>query len=82
MKNLLDFTNEEKGFESFTVNKENVKHNIGKRICYVDHIDSRGQYYVRYGTLHSTRYSTLYLDDMNREVDIRNIKEAGIETTK
>jgi hypothetical protein len=80
MKKLLDFENDEKGYKPFVVNKENVRANIGKRICYVDYIDpDRGAYFVRYGTIHSIRYSRLFLDNMNKEVDVRFIKEAGIE---
>lgn len=77
---LLDFENQEKGYEKFIVNKENVRANIGKWICYVDYIEPyRDSYFVRYGQIHSIRYSKLYLDDMNKEVDIRDIKEAGIK---
>ena len=35
--------------------------------------------FVRFGTIHSVRYSRLFLNDMNKEVDIRDIKEAGIK---
>jgi hypothetical protein len=80
--NLLDFENEkyEKGLKPFKVTKENIRANIGKRICYVDYVEPyRGTYFVRYGTIHSIRYSRLFLDDMVREVDIRKIIEAGIE---
>ena len=80
MSNLLDFDKQEKGYKPFKVNKDNVRSNVGKRICYVDYVEpNRGTYFVRYGVLHSIRYSRLFLDDMNKEIDIRNIKEAGIE---
>ena len=80
MSNLLDFNKHEKGYKPFKVNRDNVIANVGKRICYVDYVEpNRGTYFVRYGVLHSIRYSRLFLDDMNKEIDIRNIKEAGIE---
>jgi len=80
MGKYLDFEKEEKGYRPFVVNKDNVRANIGNRICYVDFVEPyRGTYFVRYGTIHSIRYSRLFLDDMNKEVDIRNIKEAGIQ---
>lgn len=80
MGKYLDFEKDEKGYKPFVVNKANVRANIGKRICYVDFVDPyRGTYFVRYGTIHSIRYSSLFLDDMNKEVDIRDIKEAGIK---
>lgn len=79
MSQYLDFENEEKGFKPFSVSKESVKANIGKHICYVDYVEPhRGTYFVRYGVIHSIRYSQLFLDDMSRQVDIRDIKEAGI----
>jgi len=79
MGKYLDFENQEKGFKPFVVNKENIKANIGKQICYVDYVEPyRGTYFVRYGVIHSIRYSQLILDDMSKQVDIRNIKEAGI----
>jgi hypothetical protein len=80
MGKYLDFENDEKGYQPFVITRDNIRKNIGKRICYIDYVDPhRGTYYVRYGTIHSVHYSCLYLDDMNREVDIRNIKEAGIK---
>ena len=80
MIKYLDFEREEKGYKPFVVNKDNVRANIGKRICYVDHVEPyRGTYFVKYGIIHSIRYSRLFLDDMDREVDIRDIKEAGIQ---
>lgn len=82
MEKLIDFENEYTGYKRFHVNRENIKANLGKRIVYVDRIDNRGQYFIRGGTIHSIRYSCLYLDDMNREVDIRSIREAGIELTE
>lgn len=80
MGKYLDFENEEKGYKPFTLTKENIRANIGKTICYVDYVEPyRGAYFVRYGTIHSIRYSRLFLDDMNKEVDVRDIKECGIK---
>ena len=80
MKKLLDFEKEEKGYKKFEITRENIKKNIGKKICYVDYIEpNRGSYFVRYGVIHSIRYSRLFLNDMDKEVDVRNIKEAGIK---
>jgi hypothetical protein len=83
MKGYLNFDKEEKGYEPFLLTKENVKKHIGRRICYVDYVEPyRGTYFVRYGTISSIRYSKIYFDDGNSEVDIRNIKEAGIQILK
>jgi len=80
MENLLNFEKREVGYKPFYASRENLKKNIGKKICYVDFIEPyRGTYFVRYGVIHSVRYSILYLNDMSKLVDIRNIKEAGIE---
>jgi len=77
---LLNFEKEEKGFKKFYPTRENIKANIGKIICYVDRVDPyRGYFSVQYGIIHSIRYSTLYLNDMDKEVDIRDIKDCGIE---
>ncbi|QHB38621.1 hypothetical protein filifjonk91_gp004 [Flavobacterium phage vB_FspS_filifjonk9-1] len=77
---LLNFEKEEQGFTKFYATRENIKANIGKRICYVDRVDPhRGYFSVQYGIIHSIRYSTLYLNDMDKEVDIRDIKDCGIE---
>lgn len=84
MSGYLDFEKQEKGYIPFEVTAENVKDNIGKWICYVDFVDPyRGTYLVRYGRLHSMRYKQLYLNEGDRQVDVRDIKEAGIkiETT-
>lgn len=82
MGKYLDFEDKkrEKGYKPFNLTKENIKSNIGKRVCYVDFVEPhRGTYFVRYGTIHSLRYSTLYMNDMERSVNIRNVKECGIE---
>lgn len=81
----LDFDKEEKGYEPFELTRSNIRANIGRKICFVDKrtIDRyRGYYSVQIGVIHSIRYSTLYLDDMEREVDIRDVKECGIEIKK
>jgi hypothetical protein len=80
MGKYLDFEKDEKGYKPFVVNKENIRANIGKTICYVDYVEPyRGSYFVRYGKIHSIRYSRLFLDDMNKEIDVRNILECGIK---
>lgn len=82
MDNLLDFENEkyEKGYEKFYPSRENIRKNIGKKICFVTYVDPhRGYYTVKYGVIHSVKYSRLFLNDRNDEVDIRSIKDCGIE---
>jgi hypothetical protein len=80
MSKLLDFEKEEKGFKQFPLTKENLKASVGKKICYVDFVEPyRGTYFVRYGIIHSVRYSILFLNDGDTSVDIRKIKECGIE---
>lgn len=80
MGKYLNFEKEEKGYKPFEVTRQNIKKNIGKRICYVDYVEpNRGSYFVRYGVIESIRYSYLYFSNGSSEVDIRNIKEAGIE---
>lgn len=84
MGRYLDFENEkyEKGFKYFQLYPENIKQNIGKRICYVTKgsIDKyRGYFTVQYGVIYSKRYSQLLLNGGNDSVDIRDIVECGIE---
>ena len=80
MASLLNFEKEEKGYKKFYITRQSVRDNIGKKICYVDYVEPyRGTYFVRYGIIHSIRYSRLFLDDGFREVDIRDIKESGIQ---
>ena len=83
MAKLLDFENEryEKGYKPFNPrDKELVKKNVGKKICYVDSVDRyRGYFTVKFGVIHSIRYSTLFLDNMEKQVDVRDIKDCGIE---
>jgi hypothetical protein len=78
----LDFENEELGFESFYPTRENIRANIGRQICFVDHRSvcrHRGYYRVEYGIIDSIRYSQLLLDGGNNSVDIRDIVECGIK---
>jgi len=80
MTGLLDFENDQRGYKPFLVSKESIKANIGKTICYVDYVEPyRGTYIVRYGVIHSIRHSRIILNDMENEVHIRDIKEAGIK---
>ena len=83
MKNkLLDFENDEKGFEPFVLTADSVKKNIGKLICYVDFVEpNRGTYFVRRGRISGKHYSKLMLDNNEREVDVRDLKAIGIEKT-
>jgi len=84
MSRYLDFENEkyEKGFKPFYLSKEKVRANIGKRICYVRKwsIDPhRGYYKVEHARIHSMRYNTLYIDDGNDSIHVRDVIECGIE---
>ena len=61
---------------------KNIRKNIGKQICFVDKrtVDIyRGYYNVGYGILYEIKYSRLFLDDGNREVDIRDVIACGIK---
>ena len=82
MGKYLDFETHEKGYKPFTINKETVKANKGRKVCWVNkrYIDPyRGYYSVEHGVLDSAHYSTLILDNGNNNVDMRDIVEAGIE---
>ena len=81
MAYLLDFEDEkcEKGYKQFYPSRENLRANVGKAICFVNHVDARGNYRVRYGRIHSVRYSRLFLNEGHDEVDIRGIKDCGIK---
>lgn len=81
----LDFENEkwQKGYEPFRLTRENIKANIGKKICYllsrdIDH--ARGWFNVRYGRIHSLRRNELFLNEGHDSISIRNVVEAGIES--
>jgi hypothetical protein len=81
-ESLLDFESEsrEKGYKPFQLTRENIKANIGKKICYVDFVEKhRGTYFVRYGRIYGVRYSNLLLNEGDRSVSISSIKECGIE---
>lgn len=78
--NLLNFDDQEKGYEPFIVTKESIKANIGRTICYVDFVDRyRGTYFVRYGIISGVKKSMLLLNDCQNSVDIKKIKQAGIK---
>lgn len=82
MGKYLDFEDDkyEKGYKPFTLTVENIKANVGKRICYVDFVEPyRGTYFVRYGVIHSIKRNTLYLNEGDKEINIKNIKECGIQ---
>lgn len=80
MGKLLDFETTEKGHRPISPNRESLKENIGKIICYVDYVEPyRGTYFVRYGKIHSVKHNTLHLDDGEKTVHIKSIKEAGIK---
>lgn len=80
MGKYLDFAGEESGYEQFFLTRENVRKNIGKTICFVRRVDPyRGYYNVEYGRIHSIRFNRLFLNDMDSEIDIRDVKECGIK---
>ncbi len=84
MSRYLDFENEkyQKGYELFQVSKKSIKENIGKRICYLlsrDYDRTRGYMTVRYGTIISTRYNQLTINENGDTIDITTILEAGIK---
>ena len=80
MSQYLDFEKEQKGYKLLSKNKETLKSNIGKKVCYVTRVDPhRGYMTVGYGVICCVRYSQLYLDDYQTQVDIRDIKEMGIK---
>lgn len=82
MGRYLDFQKQEKGYEPFQLTRENIRKNIGRQICYVNkrRVDPyRGYYNVEYGILCEVRYSRLFLDDGNSEIDIRDVAECGIQ---
>jgi hypothetical protein len=82
MAKYLDFENQEKGYEPFHISKESVKANIGRRIVFLrkEDVDAyRGYAFPRYGVLCDIRYSTVYLDNYERNFDKRDIVECGIK---
>jgi hypothetical protein len=48
MAYLLDFENEkhEKGYEKFYPSRENIRKNIGKKICFVTYVDPHRGYFT------------------------------------
>jgi len=82
MKGYLDFENDkyEKGYAPFVMNAENIRANIGKKICYVNYVEPyRGTYFVRYGTIHSLKRNVLFLNEGHDTVNIKSIIECGIK---
>lgn len=84
MGRYLDYENQkyEKGYKPFELTSENIKANIGKKICYVrsKNVDEhRGFFNVEYGIIHSKRYSQLYIDEGHDSIDIRDVLECGIK---
>ena len=88
MSIYLDFENEkyEKGFKPFSLTRDNIKKNIGKRICFVRRwpIDRyRGYYKVEFARMYGIRYSELYInEEKDNSIDIRDVVECGIEIEK
>ena len=78
----LDFEKEEKGYEPFSLSRENIKANIGRQIVYVDKawVDRyRGYYKVETGIIQRVYYNRLYLEDVENYIDIRDVLECGIK---
>ncbi|MDD5589042.1 MAG: hypothetical protein PHP92_03210 [Candidatus Nanoarchaeia archaeon] len=78
----LNFDNQEKGYREFSITKDNVIKNKGKNIVYLRGSDVdkyRGYVFPQYGILYDMRYSILFLNDGNTEVDVRDIIECGIK---
>lgn len=81
--NLIDFEKEFSDFEKVYLTREKVKENIGKYLIYVDRVDPhRGYYSITGGTIDGIRYNRIFLNDYGKEVDLRDIKEAGIKKIK
>lgn len=84
MSIYLDFEDEkfQKGYKPFQVTNESVKENVGKQICFLlsrDYDRHRGYMTVRYGTIHSKRYSRLIINEGNDSIDVRNVLKFGIK---
>ena len=80
MSKLIDFENEFTQYEKIDLTREKVKQNIGKYLIYVDRIDpNRGYYSIEGGTIDGIRYNRIFLNDYGKEVDLRDIKAAGIK---
>jgi hypothetical protein len=79
-ENILDFEKQESGYERLYPSPENFKKNIGKTICYVDFVEPyRGTFFVRYAVIHSVIRNRLILNDLDKEIDIRDIIDCGIK---
>ncbi len=82
MEKYLDFEDEkhEKGYKPLPIGADSFRANIGRPICYVDYVEPyRGTYFVRYGIIHAVKRNIVMLDDGDRVVEIRKIKECGIK---
>lgn len=78
----LDFDNQEKGYKEFSITKENVLRNRGKSIVYLTRSDidiHRGYVFPQHGILYDMIYATLFLNNGDRGVDVRDIIECGIK---
>jgi hypothetical protein len=85
MDGYLEYNGREKGYKTFSVSKESILANIGKRIVYVTNRDvdlNRGYVFPRYGIICGIRYSTVYLNDYGLDFDKRDLLECGIEIDK
>lgn len=79
-RNLIDFEKEFPQFERIQLTREEVKKNVGKYLIFVDRIDpNRGHYRIEGGTIDGMRYNRIFLNDYGKEVDLRDIKDAGIK---
>lgn len=83
----LDFENPkyQKGYRLFQLTPQSIKDNVGKKICYLlskDYDRHRGYMTVKYGVIHSKRYSTLFINGGNESIDTRDVLECGIEISQ
>lgn len=76
MAKYLEFDGEHKNYKPFSLTRENIRANVGKKICFV--IVNPYSYEFRYGTIHSVRYNRLFLNDIYDEFHLKDIYEAGI----
>lgn len=80
--NWLNFEKEEKGYKPFTLTTQSIRENVGKKICYLrkrDIVSSRGICFTRFATLHSKKYSQIFINNGHDSIDIRDVVECGIE---
>jgi hypothetical protein len=82
MSGYFEYDGKQKGYKPFQVNKESIKANIGKRIVYLTKRDVdpyRGYFFPQYGVISGIRYSTVYMNDNEKEFDKRDLVECAIE---